>query len=587
MNTPDLETRIRSYYGGFTPDDSTRLLVASQAILDDARRPRPARLFRGSLRLAATLAAAVVLLAVLVLPRAFPAVGPESGRSSPTAGSAGPTFDVQGAVSAEVDDAGLIRTGGLWAAQGPYLLTSTDDGKSWRAATLPAQVGSIFVLDPEHAWAIGDGSQGGGPAAGHLVVYRTADGGRTWSQAPAAADFPCDTATFSFVDAAHGFLECSTPPTVPDGQPVPTPTKGSGTVLATTDGGATWVVAGQAVGLGPWFTASDANTLWSASDFEESLMTGVQVSVSRDAGRTWSTIELADLASVPKPADIGVAAGPGFWDGSNGAFAVLVRPVMSAVPQAVWFYRTSDGGRSWTVVKKTAAVPLAVDRTSALVGRTWAIIGTSGFFGITASSDFGASWTDAPGFGMPPNTAFFWVELTDKDHGAATAFLSAGAIGLMLTSDGGRTWHPADFGDARTKLSVDPVQDLATARTKAGEFTVTAYKTPESAWGMLSVYSQQKFGSSSAFQAAEAALAARTAYSAQPGEPTRDATVLGETNLGAPLWQDLTASADMSRAYAVVVTFPVNSAAVEPPETLVIAPLAATGEWRVWVATAP
>jgi hypothetical protein len=50
------------------------------------------------------------------------------------------------------------------------------------------------------------------------------------------------------------------------------------------------------------------------------------------------------------------------------------------------------------------------------------------------------------------------------------------------------------------------------------------------------------------------------------------------------VWGDLNALADMSRAYAVAVTFPGSS---EPPETLVIAPLSTTGGWQVWTVTTP
>jgi photosystem II stability/assembly factor-like uncharacterized protein len=623
LNRPDLEDRLRNHYETMPIGSSRELLSRVTEAMDRAPRRRWP-VVRLSARMAAVGAlglAALALAAIVASPLWFgqtaPA-GPAATRAtatatatasggpqasitgSPTAGSPGPTFDVQGAMSAEVDDAGLIRSGGIWAVEGPYLLTSTDNGKTWQAGTMPALAGSVFVLDPDHAWAVSIYNQGGAPTVGQLVVYRTADGGKIWNQAPAAGDFPCDTATFSFVDAAHGFLECSTPSSLADGAPIADAKRGSGTVLETADGGATWSVAGGAAGLGRAFTASDASTLWSAPDYESSELTGVTLSVSRDAGRTWSTVDLPDLASIPKPADVGVAAGPVFQDASNGALAVLVQPVMSSSPQAVWFYRTSDGGRTWAPVKKTATAPLAVSEEAAFVGREWAVVGTAGFFGLTVSNDFGASWTDVPGFGMPPNTSFVLVALADESHGIATAFLSPGTTGLMLTSDGGRTWHPADFGDARTKLPVDPVQDLATAEAKAEEFAVMAFKSPESAWGMLSSYSQREFGSSSAFQAAEAALATRAVYAVQAGEPTQSADALSASNLGAGLWKDLTASAAMSRAYVVVLTFsaasaasgasvasepPVASAPPAPPETLVVAPLAATGEWRVWVVT--
>ena len=111
MNTPDLETRIRSYYRTCEPTDSDRLMLASRALLDDARRPQPRRLW-GSLRLVASLAAAVVLLAVLVLPRLGGQVGGQVVGPVPLAG---PTFDSSAALNAQVDEAGLMRTGGIWA----------------------------------------------------------------------------------------------------------------------------------------------------------------------------------------------------------------------------------------------------------------------------------------------------------------------------------------------------------------------------------------------------------------------------------------------------------------------------------------
>ncbi|HEX7613266.1 MAG TPA: sialidase family protein, partial [Candidatus Limnocylindrales bacterium] len=321
MNTPDLETRIRSYYRTCEPEDSARLMLASQALLDDARRPSARRVLWGSLRLVATLAAAVVLLAVLVLPRLGTAVGPGSGTASP-----GPTFDLPAALNAQVDEAGLMRSGGIWAVQGSYFLTSTDNGVTWRAGTFPSPGGfvaveQVFVLDPDHAWAITSNGMNGGlasPAAsGQLfVVNRTSNGGRTWQSTTVSGNYRCDSATISFADAGHGFIMCSYGSTAgPNGQnnEVRTQaTRGSGTVLRTDDGGATWSVAGSATGLGSQFTASDANTLWSAPDYSSSNLTGPILYVSRDAGVSWSVDALPEMsaATIPAAAEIGVAAGP-------------------------------------------------------------------------------------------------------------------------------------------------------------------------------------------------------------------------------------------------------------------------------------
>jgi hypothetical protein len=153
----------------------------------------------------------------------------------------------------------------------------------------------------------------------------------------------------------------------------------------------------------------------------------------------------------------------------------------------------------------------------------------------------------------------------------------------MLSSDGGRTWHAADFGDARAKVPANSAQDPVAAKNTAGTYAM-AGKDPPTAWRVLSSYSQRAFGSESAFETVEAALAKRTNYTLTFGEPTQSADLRNRLNLTPGVWDDLTAFADMSRAYVVVATFPGTS---EPPETIVVAPLAITGDWRVWVVTMP
>jgi hypothetical protein len=101
---------------------------------------------------------------------------------------------------------------------------------------------------------------------------------------------------------------------------------------------------------------------------------------------------------------------------------------------------------------------------------------------------------------------------------------------------------------------------------------------------MLSAYSQRAFGSESAFETAMVALGKRTNYALAMGDITNSAVAISQQKLGPGVWGDLNALADMSRAYAVAVAFPGSS---EPPETLVIAPLSTTGDWRVWVVTIP
>jgi photosystem II stability/assembly factor-like uncharacterized protein len=391
------------------------------------------------------------------------------------------------------------------------------------------------------------------------------------------------------VDAAHGFIMCSYGSTAgPNGSnnEVRTQaTKGSGTVLRTSDGGASWSVAASAAGLGSQFTASDATTLWSAPDSSSADLTGVGLMVSRDAGQTWSTVDLPGMYREPIPGPVALGVdGPVFWDAADGVVAVGVYEYNSGTQPAVWFYRTSDAGRSWTVFKEPTEWPPTSNFPGAIAGREWATTGsnTNGLFGLLTSSDFGASWTAVPGSGMPPNQAFVSVDLIDKDHGIATVFGAPGRV-LMQTADGGRTWHPADFGDARAKLGAN-TSDPNAVKNLAANYETMATKDPPTAWNMLSSYSQRAFGSESAFGAAMVALGQRTNYALAMGEPTNGSAAINRQSLGAGVWGDLTAVADPGRAYAIVVSFPSSS---EPPETLVVAPLSATGDRRVWVVTTP
>ena len=536
---------------------------------EDGPREAPSR--RPSwraLRLSALLAGAAIVVAITVLPRLGQIVEPNLPTPSP-----GPTFNLPAALDARVDQAGLMRSGGIWAVQGSYLLTSADNGTTWRAGTVPTPLKSIFVLDRDRAWTVTADAVAGAAAASPtppdvlFFVDRTKDGGRTWQSAPVAGAFKCDTTTFSLVNADRGYLLCTD----------------SGTVLGTDDGGANWLVAGTAAGLGSKFTASDADTLWSMGD-SASGAGGVAVQVSRDAGRTWSTVDLPGLGSVPAGARSSVAAGPMFWDSIDGALAVSISPVGSSVQPAVWFYRTSDAGQSWTMIREPAPEPVNPLELNALVGRQWAVVGTDQrLFGLTVSTDFGASWVDVPGFGMPAHTAFDWVDFADQTHAAATIFASAGSTALMLSSDGGRTWHAADFGGARAQVPADPVRDPVAAGNVAVDFASTAGKDPPNAWNLLSSYSQRAFGNEAAFEATEGALYVRANYVTRVGQPTASPSRLNRLSLGSAVWADLLEFADLNRAYVVDLTF----AGIPAPETLVVAPLSVTGDWRIWVVTTP
>ena len=527
--------------------------------------PRTRRPSWQAVRLTGLLIGAGAILGLALVEQFGILAGPAAPSRAP-----GPTFNLPAALDAQIDDAGTMRSGGIWVVQGSYLMTSTDNGNSWGAGDIPAPATSVFVLDSDHAWAITAAPSGANAAASGtpgLVLNRTGDGGSTWSQAALPGGVACEAQTLSFVDADHGFLLCS-----------------SATVLATGDGGATWSVQGQADGLGSWFTAGDASTLWAAPSYAQSIATGASLRVSRDSGRSWSAVDLPGLGSVPAGSSVSVAAGPVFWDAADGAFALGVAGGSGS--GEIWFYRTADAGRTWTLVKKPRAEPLGSNTPNAVVGREWAVLGNDAFGGFAASSDMGANWTDEPCYGLPDNSPLMWVDFTDKDHVAGWVSAAPGATtnrALMLSSDAGQSWHAADFGDARANVPPNSALDPVAATAVAGRFMSASQNDPETAWRMLSSYSQRLFGSYASFQTAEAARSKRVDYKYSLGRPTLAGQFSNPVSLGPALWGDMAAFADTTRSYVLVVSFPGTS---EPAMTLVVAPLGITGDWRVWVAPA-
>ncbi|HEX7492185.1 MAG TPA: sialidase family protein [Candidatus Limnocylindrales bacterium] len=497
----------------------------------------------------------------------------------------GPTFNLPAALDSQIDDAGLTRSGAIWAVQGSYVMTSSDKGESWRADVIPAPARSVFALDQDHIWAIVPATSvtSVGPAAASspvpttraFVVARTADGGKRWGLAPVPGSFGCDAQSFSFVDADWGYLLCSG--------------SGTGTVLETQDGGATWDVQSQTTGLGPLFTASDATTLWAAPGFgsgDVAASGGAPLQVSHDGGRSWSRVELPELSGIPSGSVVSVAAGPVFRDASNGAFALGVTPGDSAAA-AVWFYRSADAGKSWTLTKRERTLPLAEGVANALVGKVWAALGNDQFGGLAVSGDFGATWRDAPAYGLPAHGVLAWVDFTDASHAVgwvSTVGGSTSGRALMLSSDGAATWHAADFGDARAKVGPNAAQDPIAAAATVLSFATASETEPQAAWRQLSSFTQRAYGGYDAFAAAEGARYKRAGLAFQIAPPTQSVVVRNRVSLGPTLWDDMANFSDMSRAYVVVVSF---AGTDEPPVTLVAAPLAITGDWRVWVAKVP
>jgi photosystem II stability/assembly factor-like uncharacterized protein len=116
---------------------------------------------------------------------------------------------------AYVRDAGRVTPGVGWRLTGSALEITRDAGATWTnrtPATVQADlIRAVFFVDALHGWLVI--SAGTGRDAATLLAYRTTNGGRSWGSARVAApsmDFasaPAGSAWIDFIDARHGWIE--------------------------------------------------------------------------------------------------------------------------------------------------------------------------------------------------------------------------------------------------------------------------------------------------------------------------------------------------------------------------------------------
>jgi hypothetical protein len=137
---------------------------------------------------------------------------------------------------------------------------------------------------------------------------------------------------------------------------------------------------------------------------------------------------------------------------------------------------------------------------------------------------------------------------------------------------------PATVPPTRDELDLAEAKRVATAFESA-----RAGGDWQTAWQLLSPFSQKKFGSVEAF------IRGETAYNSQGGstfvaaDPTRSGDLIAPEFLGTDLFFDLKGNADIERAWFVGITHPDVPGASAGSEGLVVAPLRDDGAWRVWV----
>jgi photosystem II stability/assembly factor-like uncharacterized protein len=240
---------------------------------------------------------------------------------------------------------------------GLELFRSTDRGDTWQARPLPvdpAALTGVSFVDDRQGWVLG-GPTAAGCQTTAAAIWRTGDAGTSWQRVEASglADSRCKS-ELSFVDASHGYLLATDPNgataafvyrTTDGGRswtasaPLPAPAGqvhgfdstlllAAGTaVLRSADGGATWgsiATVPSAGGSVAFVTAMRWLMLVAPGQSQETV----------DAGATWH----------PYPSDYSQAApvAPTVLFGSPQVGYATVRGTLQ---------RTVDGGLHWSVIR--------------------------------------------------------------------------------------------------------------------------------------------------------------------------------------------------------------------------------------------
>lgn len=251
----------------------------------------------------------------------------------------------------------LVASETGWMIWNQQVQWSDDGGQSWRNITPAgvAQVEDVFFLDQQQGWVIG------APAGSDtLALWRTLDGGATWTLWPLALELPAGQglsgAYLHFVDGQTGWIA---------GRLASSANFSLGALWATTDGGQSWQA--RTLPVGAPVTFADAQTGWTIGGPARP-----QLYATYDGGHSWQAVEegtqpitlvggrgrpevLLQVQPGTVPADMTLVT----WASSDEAWGHQVtgscqgnktagEPVRCVSEATLW--RTLDGGSTWAAM---------------------------------------------------------------------------------------------------------------------------------------------------------------------------------------------------------------------------------------------
>ena len=442
-----------------TPD---RLHLAVDTIAVDAiDAPRPRRRLleqapsldrrmgiTSRLRVGLAMAAAMVLVAGVL------ATGIGLRGTATVAGTPFPSLPSGASDPLPLIDGAWVSADVAWVEdEANHLYMTEDGGMTWSEPRWLPPVDGLRDLgfrDASNGWAVHTPITTPPNATSVPVeVYQTRDGGRTWvgtsvGSLPSASGHE-HRASLHFSDASHGVVLAVD--TARD--------ESSGTTQFTQAACAGWTTADAGV---TWQELASAPC--SSAEFWASPAIGValggldatfDVSLTLDGGRSWTKGVLPSGLASPTAGFLLFALS------RDGTPQLVLLPIpsgevlLSATHPTV--VETHDGGRTWTVAYSATAPGIATAAARAVFEPdSWLVAGTrttgqqSPGMPILESRDGGRSWVES---GTMPN-GIYWSTWLDRLHAMAMGTNSGAATRFVLiTNDGGTTWHTLPVEDPR------------------------------------------------------------------------------------------------------------------------------------------